>query len=140
MKSTGEPDGKTTAVNVVLRDLATLEVVREWPVSDPGNDLNTAVPDPVNSDGPNDGKKSPKPPISFVAQNDTGIVFSPDSKLLAWSRLGAQPGIDIVEIQQDRVLASIPVESPCWCLEFSPDGSLIASGHSDSTISVWSWK
>jgi WD40 repeat protein/beta-lactamase regulating signal transducer with metallopeptidase domain len=135
-----EPDGKTTAVNVVLRDLATLEVVREWPVSDPGNDLNTAVPDPVNSDGPNDGKKSPKPPISFVAQNDTAIVFSPDSKLLAWSRLGAQPGIDIVEIQQDRVLASIPVESPCWCLEFSPDGSLIASGHSDSTISVWSWK
>jgi WD40 repeat protein len=132
-----EADGGITGVSIVLRDRKTLEVVREWPVGDPRR-ADAGASDPAEADDPDNGATGRKPPISFVSQNDNGIAFSPDSTLLAWSRLGGRAGVDIVEIQGEQLLASIPVESPCWCVEISPDGKRIATGHSDSTISVWS--
>ncbi|MBC8115278.1 MAG: hypothetical protein H7062_12915, partial [Candidatus Saccharimonas sp.] len=120
--------GEVTSTAIVLRDRATLKTVREWPVSDP-RDVAAAGADPGR-----------KPRISFIGENDNGMIFSPDSKFLAWSRTDAHSGIDIVEVEHDRLHTSIPVESPCWCLDFSPDGKQIASGHADSTASVWDLK
>lgn len=72
-----------------------------------------------------------------TATSGNGMTFSPDSKRLAWSRAGTRNGIDIADVSNDRVIMSIPVESLCLCLEFSPDGKQIAAGYEDSTASVW---
>ncbi|MFM9962220.1 MAG: WD40 repeat domain-containing protein [Planctomycetaceae bacterium] len=104
-ESRRDEQGNTTSTAIVLRDRATLKVVREWPVSDPREAAANVDPDR-------------KPSISHVAETDNGMAFSPDSRFLAWSRLDALPGIDIVEVEHDRLHASIPVESPVWCLDF----------------------
>lgn len=115
-------DGDVLSARVVLWDRVTLQPIRSWPIKNPRS---------------NDADSDVQSSLDFLAQNDHGIVFSPDSKLLAWSRLGTHSGIDLVDVQHDQMEASIPVESPCWCLEFSENGHRIASGHSDSSIMVW---
>ena len=123
-ESRRDEQGNTTSTAIVLRDRATLKVVREWPVSDPREATAAADPDR-------------KPSVSYIAENDNGMAFSPDSRFLAWSRIDAHPGIDIVKIEHDGLHASIPVESPVWCLDFAANGADLASGHADSTINVW---
>ena len=120
--------GDVTSTVIVLRDRATLKAVSEWTVNNPRDVVMAAI--------------EPERPtrVSFIAENDNGMSFSPDSKFLAWSRIDAHPGIDILEVASNRLHASIPVDSACWCLEFSPDGTQIASGHSDSTARVWDLK
>jgi WD40 repeat protein len=133
-----DANGDAISTRIVLRDRITLKVVREWLVRDP-QDVEAAAavktgPESILREAKQDRKRS----VWFVAQNDNGMVFSPDSKLLAWSRIGPRPAIDIVDVSSDRLFASIPLSSPCWCLEFSADGTRIASGHSDTTASIWS--
>jgi WD40 repeat protein len=112
---------------VVLRDRKTLLIVRDWPVADPLKlGVENVEPEPRQG-----------PPWQ-VAQTNGGLVFSPDSLLLAWSRTGPTQGIDIVEVNKNYLHASIPIETTCWCLDFSPNAYRIAAGNADSTISVWS--
>lgn len=118
-----DQDGQATSAVVVLRDRATLKVVREWPVRNPR-------PPAANAEDPKQKRR-----IATVGHN--GLAFSPDSQFLAWSRIDSQSGIDIAEITSNPIRGSIPVESLCRTLKFSPDGNRIASGHADSTISVW---
>ncbi|MBS0202544.1 MAG: M48 family metalloprotease [Planctomycetes bacterium] len=114
-----DDNGNVISSSVILRDRATLQSVREWPVSDP-HAGDAAVPQK-----------------SQIGPNDNSLVFSPDSRFLAWSRIGPRNAIDIVEVNFDWLDASIPLESPCWSLDFSPNGTYLASGHSDSTAIVW---
>jgi len=117
-----EREGSSTSV--VLRERGTFKKVREWPVTDPRKSSTaTSFSDPRSK--------------SIVIDTQSNMIFSPDSKLLAWSRLDAHPGIDIVAVQQNDILATIPVESPVWCLEFSADGALLATGHVNSIACVW---
>jgi WD40 repeat protein len=83
---------------VVLRDLQKLEIVRQWPVAEPGE-----IPSPKNED-------SNVPAISRVMQGTQGIMFSSDSKHLAWCRSGHRFGIDVANIDQDSLVAKIPLE------------------------------
>jgi WD40 repeat protein len=137
------PHNPAFVQRVVLLNRLALNIVREWPVSDPRNAVNNEQSVPDAGAGQKVGaaqtvkERAPQKAVSFLHINTRGMKFSPDSKLLAWGRLGPHPGIDVVEVDRDRLLASIPVESPCWCLDFSPDGKRIISGHQDSTLSLW---
>ena len=126
------PNMVPISTRIVLRDRSTLKIVREWPVSDPREAISSLTIDVPANDRP-----TRAPRVSYAPEYENGLVFSPDSKFLASTRLGTRSGIDIVDIQQDRLHASITVDSPCRCLEFTADGTLLASGHIDSTISVW---
>jgi WD40 repeat protein len=129
-ESVRSPDGKFPA-KVLLRDRATLEVAREWPVRNP----RKGPPSDDEDDDENDSTRPRRAQTWFVAQN--GIAFSPDSTRLAWSRVGASHAIDIVDVEVERVTTTIPVDSPCVSLDFSPDCRRLATGHADTTISVW---
>ncbi|MFN0055625.1 MAG: WD40 repeat domain-containing protein [Planctomycetales bacterium] len=131
-----DDEGNGTGMKIRLMQRGTFQVEREWDVVDPHktDSANHAKPD---SDNPDEPKRPPQPPTVWESHCDQGIAFSPDSTLLAWSRMGPRNGIDIVDLRRQQILASIPVESPAGCLEFSPDGAQLASGHHDSTTSIW---
>ena len=116
-----DDNGDIVSSAVILRDRATLKVIREWPVRDPRDDEEYAGPQKV----------------SWIGQNDNSLTFSPDSRYLAWSRGGTRNAIDIVDVAQEWLHATIPLESLCWSLEFSPNGTYVATGHSDSRAIVW---
>ncbi|MFP6616388.1 MAG: hypothetical protein VCB26_08290 [Candidatus Hydrogenedentota bacterium] len=135
-----DANGDSIASRIVLRDRMSLKVVREWPVRDPRVINTPAFLNRGQTDRQRDVKNDRKSSTWFVAQNDNGMAFSPDSKWLAWSRIGPRPAIDIVDVSSERPFASIPFPSSCWCLEFSADGTSIATGHSDTTVSIWNPK
>lgn len=121
--------GSILSSAVVLRDRKSLAIVREWSVADPHLAAFEQVL--VNGIARRNGE------ASRLAQNGQGMAFSQDSRMLAWSRVDARPGVDIVEIDRDQLMASIPMESDCSCVRFSADGLGLATGHSDSTATVW---
>lgn len=104
------------------------------PVAADGCRRSCASPDPRD-----DEEYAGPQKVSWIGSNDNCLTFSADSRYLAWSRGGTRNAIDIVDVAQEWLHATIPLEPPCWSLEFSPNGTYVASGHSDSRAIVWNW-
>ncbi len=78
-------------------------------------------------------------PLSTLPVNSGQIydlVFSPDGASLA---LGGQPGVQLWDWEAGVLLAAqlMGRELPVVCLDFSPDGELLASGGMDAIIHLW---
>lgn len=133
------PGNSEPSIVIVLRDRASLKAVRQWPVIDAQvvkpSENNAAEGAKVRNE---DLRKRHRRQASIA--ESSGLVFSQDSKYLAWSRIGPHYGIDVAHIDLDRLVTTIPLESASWCLQFSPDGNELATGHYDSTVSLWDWK
>lgn len=129
-------DGIVQSTKIVLRDRATLKIVREWPVID----LQDLEPSTIDNSERNKVDVLKERQRNPTIVPSVGVAFSPDSKSIAWSRVGTHFAIDVARIDEAQPCASVPLDSQSWCFQFSPDGSKIASGGVDSTVSVWDWK
>jgi WD40 repeat protein len=63
------------------------------------------------------------------------VAFSHDGARLAYG--GEFGAISIVDISQMRTLCNLPSLSNVECIAFSPDDTLLATGHADSIIRIW---
>jgi WD40 repeat protein len=82
-----------------------------------------------------DGQEIFRQPLSQPVKN---VAFSHDgSRLACGGQFGAVIVFDVNKRQFVRELAS---GSHTYCLAFSPDDSLLATGHADSVIRLWNAK
>jgi WD40 repeat protein/beta-lactamase regulating signal transducer with metallopeptidase domain len=89
-----------------------------------------------------DDLKAGSPPALLTSSHGMGeIAFSADSRQVAWYEWE-----DITPSSVDLVVADIPTGTVRarirgarmgWCLEFSPNGQQLATGHYDSSVVVW---
>jgi WD40 repeat protein len=63
------------------------------------------------------------------------VAFSQDGRYLAYSHAG---GISLAEVASHRIQHELVCDSDAAEIAFSPDGLLLATGHQDSAIRVWS--
>ncbi len=82
--------------------------------------------------------------IAAASLGSSPPVFSPDSRLVlmgATVSTGGQPEnqnrIQIWELASGRIRAELADTGPVTALALSPDGRLLASGSSDTTILIW---
>ncbi|MEJ7592823.1 MAG: WD40 repeat domain-containing protein [Planctomycetaceae bacterium] len=121
--TTRDANGEIIGTDIVLIDVSTLKVARRWPVTDP--DQKPA---------------EPGQPRRISVGDNKSMAFSPDSRQLAWAQDGDRSLIVVADVASERILRRIPIDSPTWCVEFSPDGSKLASGQYDTTVSLWDLK
>jgi WD40 repeat protein/serine/threonine protein kinase len=63
------------------------------------------------------------------------VAFSHDSRSLAWGdRVGV---VSVLDCQSHRILKTMQCESSVRIIAFSPDDSLLATGHEDGVIRIW---
>lgn len=70
--------------------------------------------------------------------NGRAVAFSCDGTRLAYGlRSGATETIRILDVDDQRVVRDLDCGSITECLAFSPDDTMIASGHGDTVIRLW---
>jgi WD40 repeat protein len=117
--------------SLVLLDRASLAVVRKWCPAG----METPL-DQISSD-PDTDEAEDEPDSPFDSWSLGTIAFSPDSRRVAWSRAGKRHCVEIADVATGRVLSRISFTSACRAIEFSSDGRQLATGHHDTTISLW---
>jgi WD40 repeat protein len=70
-----------------------------------------------------------------LPQPGLSVTFSHDGSILAYGC--RYEGVAVIQVKDQRVLRRLACNSGVNCLAFSPDDSLLASGHGDSTIQLW---
>jgi WD40 repeat protein len=68
------------------------------------------------------------------------MALSPNGQLLAINVPDARkaPGLALLALPEDGTLRRLPLAADdVWCLQFSPDGTRLASGSKDGTVCVW---
>ena len=65
------------------------------------------------------------------------VAWSPNSNLLAWRHVSDDDAIYIWDRQTDAVRELRGNQESTHCLDFSPDGTQLASGSLDNTVKVW---
>jgi WD40 repeat protein len=63
------------------------------------------------------------------------LAFSHDGARLAYS--GELQGISVISLKTKQTLLKLRCDSRVCCLAFSPDDSILASGHRNSTVRLW---
>ena len=64
------------------------------------------------------------------------LTFSPDGRLLASSRIPRRTPVGIWDVQKGSLLRELPGGS-APSVAFSPDSTLLATGHWDNTARLW---
>jgi WD40 repeat protein/serine/threonine protein kinase len=94
-----------------------------------------------------------KPLRTLRTPNDHlyGVTFSPDGQYLLVDDVGGknakEGGSNVVTVWDARGDQAEPKVigivgrhgEPVWCLKFSPDSKLLASGSNDGTVKLWRW-
>ncbi len=84
------------------------------------------------------GSWQPGPTLSKDGRKDHGVAPSPDGSLLYWSGLGSELS-RLVHAGTGKELAALepPRDAHHSCIQFSPDGTRLATGTDNHTIHVW---
>jgi WD40 repeat protein len=85
--------------------------------------------------GLEDGREMQRRPL-FGDGGMTVSFFSPNGRYVACG--GRFGKILIVDVDGNRIHRELQCDRPTSTLAFSPDGAMLASGHSDSVIRLWS--
>lgn len=107
------PDGNTLAAG------STDFTVHLWSTTDPRSPISAS------------------PPIAGASTWVNALAFSPDGATLAIASSDERNGLRLVDVANQRVIATMPHPAPVTAVAFSADGNRVITGANDGVARLW---